>query len=195
MSTLMLRLSGWFLLFGGLLMAVTNFHLPISPVVAALINLVGGVLLLLGLPALYARQATQVRWIGLVGLIIIWLDTLIFPVLQGGIGGLMPALTPPDFLYIIGPLTIIGTLLFGIMTMRAHVFPRWLGFCLFVGYILGVIGFIFLDKSTPFIGVLGVVLYWLSLSAFGVVLFSRPGPLPQRSAHSVGMSQALPTER
>ena len=90
--------------------------------------------LLLGLPALYARQATQVRWIGLVGLII-WLDVLIFPVLQGGIGGLIPALTPPAFLYIIGPLTIIGTLFFGIMTMRAGVFPGWLGFCLFVRYL------------------------------------------------------------
>ncbi len=195
MSTLMLRISGWFLLFGGLLMAVTNFHLPILPVTAALINLLGGVLLLLGLPALYARQATQLRWIGLVGLIIIWLDVLIFPVLQGGIGGLVPALMPPDFLYIIGPLTIIGTLLFGIMTIRAHVFPRWLGFCLFVGYILGVIGIIFLEKSVPFIGLLGILLYWLSLSAFGVVLFSRPGPLPDRSAHPTEMSQAVPTER
>jgi hypothetical protein len=64
MSTLLLRISGWLLLFGGLLMAVTNFHLPVSPVAAALINLLGDVLLLLGLPALYARQATQVRWIG-----------------------------------------------------------------------------------------------------------------------------------
>lgn len=134
MSTL-LRLSGWLLLFGGLPMAVTNFHLPISPVAAALINLLGSVLLLLGLPALYVRQARQVKWIGLVGLIIIWLDVLIFPVLQGGIGGLVPSLTPPDFLYIIGPLTIIGTLLFGIMTLRARVFPGWLGFCLFVRYL------------------------------------------------------------
>ena len=195
MSTRLFRISGWFLLFGGLLMAVTNFHLPMPPVAAALINLLGGVLLLLGLPALYVRQSTQVRWIGLVGLIIIWLDVLIFPVLQGGIGGLVPALMPPAFLYIIGPLTVIGTLLFGIMTIRARVFPRWLGFCLFVGYTLGVIAFIFLDKSAPFLGVLGVVLYWLSLSAFGVVLFSRPGTLPQRAAHSVGMSQALPAER
>ena len=176
-------------------MAVTNFHLPMSPIVAALINLLGGALLLLGLPALYILQAKQVRWIGLVGLIIIWLDTLIFPVLQGGLGGLMPSLTPPDFLYIIGPLTVIGTLLFGIMTIHARVFPRWLGLGLFVGYLLGVIGFILFDKSAPFIGLLGIVLYWLSLSAFGVALFSRPGTLPQRSAHSVEMSQALPTER
>jgi len=195
MSTLLFRISGWFLLLGGLLMAVTNFHLPMSSVAAALINLLGGVLLLLGLPALYVRQATQVRWIGLVGLIIIWLDTLIFPVLQGGIGGLVPALTPPDFLYIVGPLTIIGTLLFGIMTIRARIFPRWLGFCLFVGYTLGVIAFIFLDKSAPFLGVLGVVLYWLSLSAFGVALFSQPGPLPERSVHSPVVSGTLPTER
>lgn len=195
MSTRLLRLSGWFLLLGGLLIAVTNFHLPISPIATALINLLGGVLLLLGLPALYARQAAQIRWIGLVGIIIIWLDTLIFPVLQGGIGGLMPALTPPSFLYIIGPLTIIGTLLFGIMTIRANVFPRWLGLCLFVGYILGVIGFIFFDKSAPFIGVLGVVLYWLSLSTFGVVLFSHPASLPERPTHPASMSQALPTER
>jgi hypothetical protein len=195
MSTRLFRISGWFLLFGGLLMAVTNFHLPISPLAAALINLLGGVLLLLGLPALYARQATQVRWIGLVGLIIIWLDILIFPVLQGGIGGLVPALTPPDFLYIIGPLTIIGTLLFGIMTMRARVFPHWLGFCLFVGYILGVIGVLFLEKSVPFIDLPGLLLYWLSFSAFGVVLFSRPGPLPERSAHPAMVSKAMPTER
>jgi len=188
MSTPLFRMSGWFLLFGGVLMAVTNFHLPISPIVSALINLLGGVLLLLGLPALYARQAREIRWIGLVGLIIIWLDILIFPVLQGGIGGLVPVLTPPDFLYIIGPLTVIGTLLFGIMTMRAHVFPGWLGFCVFLGYILAIIGIIFLEKSVPFIGLAGIVLYWLSFSAFGVVLFSRPGSLSERSAQPVVVS-------
>lgn len=192
MSTRLFRISGWFLLFGGLLMAVTNFHLPMSSVVAALINLLGGVLLLLGLPALYARQATQVRWIGLVGLVIIWLDTLIFPVLQGGIGGLVPGLTPPDFLYIIGPLTIIGTLLFGIMTIRARVFPRWLGFCLFVGYMLGIIGFIFFDKSAPFIGLLGIVLYWLSLSAFGVaLLLSERSTQQERAAMTIGVLKSL----
>ena len=195
MSTLLFRISGLLLLLGGLLMAVTNFHLPMSSVAAALINLLGGVLLLLGLPALYVRQASQVRWIGLVGLILIWLDTLIFPVLQGGLGSLLPALTPPDFLYIIGPLTIIGTLLFGIMTMCARVFPRWLGLCLFVGYLLAVLGALFLEKSAPFIGLLGIVLYWLSLSAFGVVLFSRPAPLPEGSTHPAAMSQVLPTER
>src|SRR5438105_2390615 len=105
MSPLLVRLSGWFLLFGGLLMAVTVFHLPLFPSVTALMNLLGGGLLLLGLPALYVRQAKQVGWIGLVGLVIIWLDMLIFPVLAGGIAGLVPTFHVPDVLFIIGPLT------------------------------------------------------------------------------------------
>lgn len=195
MSTLLLRLSGWFLLFGGVLMAMTVFHLPISPIVTALINLLGGVLLLLGLPALYRRQAKQVGWVGLVGLVIIWLDILIFPVLAGGIAGLVPAFKVPDVLFIIGPLTIIGTLLFGIMTMRAHVFPRLLGLCLFVSYILGVIGAIFLDKSAPFIGLLGVVLFFLSFSAFGVVLLSLRSAQQERPEDMIVARDASPADR
>src|ERR1700730_4040125 len=153
MSPLLLRLSGWFLLFGGLFMAVTVFHLPTSPTVTTLIILLGGGLLILGIPALYVRQAKQIGWIGLVGLVIIWLDMLIFPV-QGGIAGFVPRFYVPDFLFLSGPLTIIGTLLFGIMTIRAHVFPRWLGWSIFVGYIIGFIGNFFpdnLENSAPVI--------------------------------------------
>jgi hypothetical protein len=193
MSAILVRLSGWFLLFGGLLMAVTVFHLPTSPIVTALINLLGGVFLLLGLPALYTRQAKQVGWVGLVGLVIIWLDMLIFPVLAGGIAGLVPAFKIPDFLFIIGPLTIIGTLLFGIMTMRAHVFPGWLGLCLFVSYILGVIGNVLFDKSAPFIGDLGVLLFFLSFSAFGVVLLLSERSVPQEQSVDMTVAKnALP---
>jgi len=176
-------------------MAVTVFHLPISLMVTALFNLLGGVLLLLSLPALYARQAKQIGWIGLVGLVIIWLDMLIFPVLAGGIAGLVPAFKLPDVLFIIGPLTIIGTLLFGIMTMRARVFPRWLGLCLFVSYILGVIGALFLDKSTPFIGLLGVVLFFLSFSAFGVVLLSQRGMCEGRPTFTTEVRDAVSSDR
>lgn len=195
MSALLLRFSGWFLLLGGLLMAVTALHLPISPIVTALFNLLGGVLLLLGLPALYRRQAKQVGWVGLVGLVIIWLDILIFPVLAGGIAGLVPAFKVPDVLFIIGPLTIIGTLLFGIMTMRAHVFPRWLGLCLFVSYILGVIGALFLDKSAPLIGLLGVLLFFLSFSAFGVVPLSLRSAQQERPENMIVARDASPADR
>src|SRR5258708_13340127 len=90
MSPLLLRLSGWFLLFGGLFMAVTVFHLPTSPTVTTLIILLGGGLLILGIPALYVRQAKQIGWIGLVGLVIIWLDILIFPVLHVATAAFVP---------------------------------------------------------------------------------------------------------
>lgn len=194
MSALLVRLSGWFLLFGGLLMAVTNLHLPTAPTVAALITLLGGALLLLGLPALYARQAKQVRWVGLVGLGIIWLDILIFPVLQGGIAGLVPAFKLPDVLFIIGPLTIVGTLMFGIMTIRAHVFPHWLGWSIFVGFIFAGIANVLL-ANIPFFDIVSGLLFWLSFSGFGVVLLSERSVQQARPEDMIVMRDALPTDR
>ncbi len=198
MSPLLLRVSGWFLLFGGLLMALTVFHLPTSPTVTALITFLGGALLLLGLPALYARQAKQVGWVGLVGLVIIWLDLLIFPVLQGGISGLVPAFKLPDVLFVIGPLTIVGTLLFGIMTIRARVFPRWLGLCIFVGFIVAFIGNFLPDNLAtiaPFIANPGVWLFFLSFSAFGVVLLSERSTQQERATATTGARDALSGDR
>ena len=198
MSPLLLRLSGWFLLFGGLFMAVTVFHLPTSPTVTTLIILLGGGLLILGIPALYVRQAKQIGWIGLVGLVIIWLDMLIFPVLQGGIAGFVPTFHVPDFLFLIGPLTVIGTLLFGIMTIRAHVFPRWLGWIIFVGYIIGLIGNFLPDNLAniaPLIANPGEWLFWLSFSAFGVVLLSQRRVPQGRSADMTVARDALPGAR
>jgi hypothetical protein len=196
MSPLFLRLSGWFLLFGGLFMAVTVFHPPTSPTVTALITLLGGGLLILGLPALYVRQAKQVDWVGLVGLVIIWLDMLIFPV-QGGIAGLVPAFKLPDFLFLIGPLTIIGTLMFGIMTIGAHVFPRWLGWSIFVGYIIAFIGNFLPDNLAniaPFIANPGEWLFFLSFSAFGLVLLSQRNVQQERSVATSGARDALSSD-
>jgi hypothetical protein len=179
-------------------MAVTVFHLPTSPIVTALILLLGGTLLLLGLPALYMRQAQQVRWIGLVGLGIIWLDMLIFSVLQGGIAGLVPAFKLPEFLFIIGPLTIVGTLMFGIMTMRARVFPSWLGLCLFVGYIIAFIGNFLPDNLAhiaPFIANPGEWLFFLSFSAFGVLLLAQRSQPQEKPTDMIIARDALPADR
>lgn len=79
--------------------------------------------------------------------------------------------------------------------MRAGVFPRWLGLCLFVGDLTAIIGNILLDKSTPFIGELGVLLFFLNFSAFGVVLLSQRNLLEERPAHLIVARDALPTDR
>ena len=186
MSPLLLRLSGWFLLVGGLFMALTVFHLPASPAVGTLILALGGVPLILGLPALYVRQTKQIGWVGLVGLVIIWLDVFIFPV-RGAIEGFVPTFQLPDFLLIIGPLTMIGTLMFGITTIRAHVFPAWLGWSLFVGYLISGIGN-FLPNATiaPFIADPGEWLFWLSFSGFGLVLLSHYNGRAERVAAVAG---------
>jgi hypothetical protein len=188
MSPLLLRLSGLLLLIGGLFMALTVFHVPTSPAVGTLILALGGVPLILGLPALYARQAKQIGWVGLVGLVIIGLDILIFPV-RGAIAGLVPGFKIPDFLLIIGPLTLVGTLMFGITTIRAHVFPALLGWSLFVGYIISGIGNFLpnnLAAIAPFIADPGEWLFWLSFSGFGFVLLSQYRGRKERVAAVAG---------
>jgi hypothetical protein len=195
MSPLFLRLSGWLLLVGGLFMAVTVLHLPTSPAEATLILALGGVPLILGLPALYIRQAKKIGWVGLVGLVIIWLDIFIFPV-RGAIDGVAPAFKLPDFLLIIGPLTMIGTLMFGITTIRAHVFPAWLGWSLFVGYLISGIGN-FLPNATlaPIIADPGEWLFWLSFSGFGFFLLAQRIGQKERTATMVTTRDATAADR
>jgi hypothetical protein len=116
---------------------------------------------------------------------------------EGGIAGFVPTFHVPDFLFLIGPLTIIGTLLFGIMTILAHVFPRWLGWSIFVGYIIAFIGNFLPDNLAniaPFIAHPGEWLFWLSFSAFGVVLLSQRSVPQERSAAMTVARDALPTD-
>lgn len=181
-STTFYRASGMSLLLGGLFMTVAVPDLPTPLAITALVLLLGGGLSLLGLPALYARQASQIGWVGMVGLVIIGLDILIFPI-QQGINDLAPAFKLPEFLYIIGPLTIVGTLLFGVMTIRARVFPRWLGWTLFSGFIIAVVGNILLPENfVPFVGHPGEWIFWLTLSTLGYILLTEPSA---RGAHAV----------
>ncbi len=196
MRPLLLRLSGWLLLVGGLFMALTVFHLHTSPTMATLILTLGGVPLILGIPALYARQAKQIGWVGLVGLVIIWLDIFIFPV-RGAIASFIPGFRLPDFLLVIGPLTLVGALMFGITTIRAHGFPAWLGWSIFVGYIIAGIGNFLpnnLATIAPFIADPGEWLFWLSFSGFGFVLLSERRAQKKRVAVVTGASDSLPGE-
>lgn len=167
------RLSGLALLVGGLIMAFTVADLPIAHPLDFLIMLVGGGSLLLGLPALYARQAHQIGWIGLVGLAIIGLNIVAYPV-QGGISGFLPVFRLPAVLFAAGPLTLVGAFLFGITTFRAQVLPRWLSWAPFLGWILSGVGNLLLaGLPGRLVGAPGEWLFWLSFAAFGYLLLAE----------------------
>lgn len=108
-----------------------------------LMTLIGSLLFVIGLPGMYLRQAERAGALGLIGFILIFFDLLLqgavfssvqivvlpllaqkAPQLLGGNGLPFSAFL---ILLVSGLMQIIGGILLGIATMRAHVFPRWTG--------------------------------------------------------------------
>lgn len=105
---------------------------------------------LLGLAGLYARQADEAGWLGLIGYLLFslfylvtasfqFVEALISPVLAAvspefvesflgivtGHGGAIQLDTLTTVYQVTGGLYLLGSLLFGIATVRARVLPRW----------------------------------------------------------------------
>ena len=154
-----IRLSGLAAILAGAIFAgIQPFHPPdvLSSVTTGAwtiiisLKLIMCILFLAGTAGLYARQATSIGWLGLLGLVLLslswWLQTgfvfaelLILPVLAtstpefvesylGVVNG-----NPGDFqigalvpIYaLLGVCYLLGGLTFGIATLRAGILPRW----------------------------------------------------------------------
>lgn len=154
LSIAYLVMQGWFL--GG--SDITALLGPLD-VVSNEIGVVGGILLALGLPGLYARQAERAGIIGLIGFILVWYVNLIQSVLlpfanvtfvSAMNAHIIPQkvetlMTPPPVwgpfftLSMVGE--VLGMLLLAIAILRARVFPRWIGWTLIATLVLGAASF------------------------------------------------------
>ncbi len=195
------RLSGVVLLIGGILTAV-GYSLPpylsdtdpralTSPwiLISSLITLFGSLLVLLGLPGIYTRQAGRAGILGLLGFLSAWYIILLSGVLQSFISvtivpelaanpatRLLAATPPPAFgpFFLIAMLAqIVGIPVLAIATLRARVFPRWPAWLLLVTLVAGLANF--LPFYPPFLQNLAPVIGNLAFAGFGYALLS-----PQR---------------
>jgi signal transduction histidine kinase len=168
-----------------------------------LMVLLGTVLIVVGLPAVYARLAKQVGWSGLVGFVL----TLVAILMTGVFGGLLfffhiPFLnmdmnamltgegTPVMDLLFIGDslLFSVGTILFGIATARTYPTGEFAG----VGVLFIIAGLFNVTHLVPIGGSfwdldylvsgMTVAIFDLGLAAFGFVLMtsSEVGPWVRR---------------
>ena len=144
--------------------------------ISSVIGFVGSVLVLFGLPGMYARQSKQAGIMGLLGFLFLWYVTLyqgvIIPftsvtiisqinahiVPQSLAGALTmippPAWTPFFLVSLVGQ--VLGILLLAIAMLRAKVFPRWIAWLLIATLVLGVVSFLpfvpnFLSNLAPII--------------------------------------------
>ncbi|HMN28645.1 MAG TPA: hypothetical protein PKE45_10895 [Caldilineaceae bacterium] len=121
-----------------------------------LLGVIGAILLLLGLPALYAYIAGPTGWLGLLGMVLIalaWMffgfflslfSVLVAPWLAEQAPELIAgASLPSGFLiaFIVGLLAeLVGAVLLAIPFVRGRVSPRWVGYLLPAAALLTVVG-------------------------------------------------------
>lgn len=176
------RLNGQFLLAGAIGTILSSLLIFLIPgpygltgpgsIPTNVVAFLSGLLLLAGLPALYRAQAKQIGRVGLIGVVLLWIAIVATLVLYSVeiLGVAMPGSIPhpggegPPPLAIIPAivgrvLILIGGVIVGITTIRAHVFPAAAGWILIVSPML-------LLLTVPLSGLPGVILTNICLALF-----------------------------
>jgi hypothetical protein len=168
------RWSGISLILGAVLLGIAIILTSLKPVInqplpaaASILLLLSAILLLLSLPAMYARQANAAGWLGLIGhvllqtgvllLIVLAAPSLIYPSLK-----LIPGENP--VLFLLGIALTLGLLLTGIATIQAGIFPRAAGILLLVAMAGFFFDFFIAEFLPPMAGQVGSALFGILLT-------------------------------
>ncbi len=179
------RLQGHFLLagaIGAILASLLIFLLPgpegptgIGSIPTNVVAVLSGLLLLVGVPALYRAQAKQVGILGLVGVALLWIAAVSLLLVLTGVQildltvpGVIPhpgGEGPPPAALISailgGVLILIGGAIVGITMIRAHVFRASIGRMILISSVL-LLPMAFVGGN----GLLGTILINIDLALF-----------------------------
>ncbi len=195
LSPRQMRWSGWILLVGSILLVIVNYLVLSTPVSSSglpsiplsALEMIGGLLVFIGLPASYLRQRQEVGTLGLIGFIVFWISSLLVTVVLSAYAIFYAATTPPlahgatihlpaVFQYISssGLLQLIGTLIYGVLTYRARVFPGAAGILLIAAAVVVLPQFFISGTFIQLFGLLGTFLLLLGLARLGYALARWP---------------------
>ena len=186
MADTALRSSGLVQIVGAALLGTAIVMTSFNPVVnqplssrVSLLLLLSSILLLLSLPAMYAKQAGAAGWLGLIGHALLQTGILLL-VVEAATPLLYPSFksAPGENLvvFLLGIALTLGLLLTGIATLRAGIFPRSAGMVL----LSATAGFFFVFFVAEFLpapaGQIGAaffgILLALALAWIGLALWS-----------------------
>ena len=183
MANTIIRLSGLFLIIGAALLGTAIIMTAFNPVVnqtlsplVSLFLLISAIMLLLSLPAMYAKQAEEAGWLGITGHALLQTGILLLVVVASTpllYTSLKLASGESLVVFLLGIALTMGLLLTGIATIRAGIFPRWTGILL----LAATTGFFFVffiaeflppqagQAGSAFLGILlALALAWIGVS-------------------------------
>ncbi|SRR5579875_11227 len=187
-STIMYRLSGIALGIGGVLAVIGTLGEALDNEAfgpfwtpSAIVTAIGLLLIVLGLPALYARQSPQAGRFGAFGFVLFFVASIVFAgssgltdlVLLPWINHLAPsALDNPPLAFILyfliaKALVLVGSVVFGIALLRAGVFSKASAILLLAGSVLFVVG-----GRVPYLSYIGEALFFVALIWLGATLLA-----------------------
>jgi hypothetical protein len=191
MIDIALRLSGIVLIVGATLLGVGILLISFTPVIdqplpprVSPLFLLSAILLLLSLPAMYARQAPAAGWLGLIGhallqtglllLVLLAAPPLLYPSLN-------PALGENLVVFVLGIALTLRLLLTGIATVLAGVYPRGAGILLLAATAGFFFNFFVAEFLPSIVGQIGAaffgVLLALALAWIGLALWMSKSAL------------------
>jgi hypothetical protein len=205
MSPKMLRWSGWILLLSAVISivgTVLGFVIP-GPAglsgppsnVVSVVNLLAGILILLGLPSVYVAHSKQLGMSGLIGCIALWLTALLFDVVLGVMSILFVSSSNPSslagspppalFALFIGGtvLELIGGVLLGIRIIQTRVYANLIGWLLIVAVVLSAVGFPLDGTMSAVVQAISSMLLFVALGWLGYVVTSHPVEIATQSVN------------
>lgn len=189
MSASARRSGGWLLAAGSVISIVGNLPELVNSdpgTTSALVQLgsliAGALLILAGLPAMHRQQARKVGKLGLGAFIGVYVAMLLAGVVENIFfllaelgGGDNPGQPSPLFLIAAllgGALTLICGFIYGIVTLRAHVYSALAGWLLMVGAVLSIALFVGSDTINKIVGTLSLICFFLAFALMGMRLSS-----------------------
>lgn len=151
------------------------------------------IVLLLGLPGVYASRAQGFGVLGLVGMVLIFIagimlgvfgnleTAMVDPWLATQAPSLANSFGPPPFFAFFNVeevLLVIGSILLAIPLVRGHVSPRWPGIALLLSVVVGSVGFFLFAIPTTLasslMGEVAPLLLLVALAGLGYQTWSKP---------------------
>jgi hypothetical protein len=162
-------------------------------------------LVLFGLPGVYASRAQGFGILGLVGIALIFIAGMMLGVFGNLVGAMVdpwlatqaPNLAngfgpPPFFMFfnVEEVFLVIGSILLAIPLVRGQVTPRWVGVTLLISVVVGVAGFFLFAIPTSLaaslLGEVAPLLLLVALAGLGFQAWSKPTPSTAPAGARVG---------
>jgi hypothetical protein len=179
-----MRWSGWLLFIGALLsIAILLVEITISLplIIIAIVSLIGGLLVAVGLPATYIKQSDALGMLGRVGfllLLLTWLVTtlgvnseeiVVTATVAHPSATSVPALIV-NILNLTSLLMLIGTLIYGVLTLRVRIFPKAVGWLLISTVIVMTLALFINNVFAQLLYAIGEILLLSGLARMGFTL-------------------------